>query len=370
VKTLLALKDSRNMNTQNRPKRWSLSFVILAAVTVLVMSALAAEPPYPYPSRDTHTTAGLNALYFPSFSSYSATRERGISIYDRLNLVSATLAQNQGIDMQKVQKIRGKRQRGEPLTPEDIAYMRRFQAERKKRYEAYKKEHPPRDTTGLVPLNERGKETYKEQEGGLYPRGTNAPPEGHLKAGLEMARKIVPLDKEGNLSKDGKIVFLSIGMSNTTQEFQVFKKVAEADPALNPQVVIVDGAQGGQTAKVTANAEARFWQVIDQRLEEANVTPKQVQAAWIKQANGGPTRPFPEEVKFLKECLVTNLHILADRFPNLRIAYISSRIYAGYTQVGGSPEPHAYESGFAVKWLIADQIAGNPELNYVLRKEM
>jgi|SRR5450432_2087300 hypothetical protein len=29
-----------------------------------------------------------------------------------------------------------------------------------------------------------------------------------------------------------------------------------------------------------------------------------------------------------------------------------------------NPEPYAYEGGFSVKWLIADQIAGKPELNY------
>ena len=54
---------------------------------------------------------------------------------------------------------------------------------------------------------------------------------------------------------------------------------------------------------------------------------------------------------------------MQDRFPNLKIAYLSSRTYAGYATSPLNPEPHAYESGFAVKWLIADQIAGKPELS-------
>ncbi|MFC1719189.1 hypothetical protein ACFL6S_36400 [Candidatus Poribacteria bacterium] len=78
-----------------------------------------------------------------------------------------------------------------------------------------------------------------------------------------MAQQIRPLDRNGKPSTDGKIIFLSIGMSNTTQEFQVFKKMADADPEKSTQVVIVDGAQGGQTAKVTA---ANMTKLRNQRL--------------------------------------------------------------------------------------------------------
>ena len=53
-----------------------------------------------------------------------------------------------------------------------------------------------------------------------------------------------------------------------------------------------------------------------------------------------------------------------DLFPNLKIAYLSSRVYAGYASTPLNPEPHAYETAFAVKWVIADQIGGQPALNY------
>jgi hypothetical protein len=62
--------------------------------------------------------------------------------------------------------------------------------------------------------------------------------------------------------------------------------------------------------------------------------------------------------------VAVSLHTVHDRFPNLKVAYLSSRTYGGYTEVGGSPEPWAYETGFSVKWAVADQIAGKPELNY------
>jgi len=69
----------------------------------------------------------------------------------------------------------------------------------------------------------------------------------------------------------------------------------------------------------------------------------------------------------MQEELVRVLHILHNKFPNLKIAYLSSRIYGGWAASPLNPEPHAYEEGFSVKWLIADQIAGKPGkpgLNY------
>jgi hypothetical protein len=66
----------------------------------------------------------------------------------------------------------------------------------------------------------------------------------------------------------------------------------------------------------------------------------------------------------LKDDLVVVLQKLKGRFPNLRLAYLSSRIYAGYATTPLNPEPYAYESAFAVRWLIRDQANGAPGLNY------
>ena len=79
-------------------------------------------------------------------------------------------------------------------------------------------------------------------------------------AALAMAAQIQPLDANGNPNAAGKIVMISVGMSNTTQEFASagtgnFKARADADPAKNPQLIIVDGAQGGQDATALARSE-------------------------------------------------------------------------------------------------------------------
>ena len=86
---------------------------------------------------------------------------------------------------------------------------------------------------------------------------------------------------------------------------------------------------------------------------------------WLGPA--GESRPdasFPRRVKALQQVIADTLRVMHERFPNLKIAYLSSRTYGGYATSPLNPEPHAYEGGFAVKWLIADQIAGKAELNY------
>ncbi|HUV65295.1 MAG TPA: alpha/beta fold hydrolase [Sedimentisphaerales bacterium] len=228
----------------------------------------------------------------------------------------------------------------------------------------YVKEHPPRESVGLIPLTDLGKGLYQGEPGGLYPGGENYPPSVHQKAGIKIARKIVPRDQEGRSSPDGKIVLLSLGFSNPTMEFQTFQKRAAADPDLNPSLVIVDGCQGGQATFIIENRHSNYWRVVDERLAAKRVTPEQVQAIWTKGAYSGPSDPFPIESKKLQAYLMGSLWTANARFPNLKIAYVSSRTYAGFAESGISPEPFAYETGFSVKWLIADQIAGKPELNY------
>ena len=63
--------------------------------------------------------------------------------------------------------------------------------------------------------------------------------------------------------------------------------------------------------------------------------------------------------------MIKILNVANDRYPNLRLAYLSSRIYAGYAMTALNPEPYAYEGAFSVRWVIQSQTRGdNPQLNY------
>ncbi len=220
-------------------------------------------------------------------------------------------------------------------------------------------------STGLVPLTDLGAGTYGGFAGGLYGNGSVARPAAHEAAGLAIATGLQPRNQAGAVDpQNGRIVLLSIGMSNTTQEFSTWVPISNADPQRNARVVVVDGAQGGQDAVRISDPNAAFWTNIDGRLTAAGVNAQQVQALWIKEAIAGPTAGFPAEATRLKNLLGDIVRITRQRYPNVALCYLSSRIYAGYATSTLNPEPYAYESGFAVKWLIDDQIAGQGNLNY------
>jgi hypothetical protein len=285
-------------------------------------------------------------------------------------VASLSRAGDEPIDWQRASELRRREQQGQTLTDEERAYLERAKAVRRQQAQ---QNVPPmaRETTGLVPITEMGEGLYKGQTGGLYGHGQNVPPEAHLKAAQQQASLIQPLDPDGNPATDGRIVLISLGMSNTTQEFSVFKKLADADPNKSPQVVIVDCAQGGQAALQWAHPannpnRPSPWVVMDERLQKAHAEPNQVQVVWMKQAEMGPAQygAFPAHAETLRDNMATILRMLKARFPNLQLAYLSSRIYAGYAQTALNPEPYAYESAFSVRWLIEAQMANDPNLNY------
>jgi hypothetical protein len=223
----------------------------------------------------------------------------------------------------------------------------------------------PKASVGLKPLPEMtASDRYKGEDGGLYGRGRNAPPDGHLKAARTETARITPLDEEGNRAAKGTIALVSISMSNATQEFSVFKQLADADPKKSPRVTIVDCAQNGQAMAQWVNPASRAWMEADRRLAAAGVSPKQVQVVWVKLANIQPIGELVDHGKELQRDTLKVLQNAKARFPNLRVAYLGSRIYGGWTTTPLNPEPYAYEGAFVVRWLILDQIAGDAGLNY------
>ena len=113
-----------------------------------------------------------------------------------------------------------------------------------------------------------------------------------------------------------------------------------------------------------ADPKAACWTEADRRLQVSRVTGQQVQVAWVKLANAGPSGELHEHGKQLEQDTRTVLSNLRSHFPNLRIAYLGSRIYGGYADGRLNPEPYAYEGAFVVRWLIQSQIHADAGLNY------
>jgi hypothetical protein len=143
--------------------------------------------------------------------------------------------------------------------------------------------------------------------------------------------------------------------------------MAKADPSVNSNLVIVNGAQGGATAKQMADLTSKYWStILNSIIPSAGITTKQIVAAWVNDVDGGPSGSFPSDMNLLQSQLETIANNLYTEFPNIKIAYYSSFSYAGYSDgvANLNPEPYAYESGFAVKNVIQDQLNGNTNLNY------
>ncbi len=243
-----------------------------------------------------------------------------------------------------------------------------------------------------VPLTDLGNRTYKGFEGGLYPNGANRVPALHALAGMRFAGEIKPLDTKGKPNPNGEIVLTSIGMSNSADEFGVFLRLARTNPNVNnASVMILNGGFGGITTcywestfgppPCSEQSENQFDRVRDRVLAPAGVSEQQVQVVWILEANGGPgirgcgrnrsqpCRPLcdPKSSGCENDPLYTEalryesqlgrvLRAAKIRWPNLKLAFLSSRIFGGYAKVPISPEPFAYEYGFSTKWLIQAQI--------------
>ncbi|WP_420630597.1 hypothetical protein [Candidatus Leptofilum sp.] len=220
-------------------------------------------------------------------------------------------------------------------------------------------------TVGLTPLTELGSDTYHGAQGGLYPGGSNERPSAHKEAGVEIAKEIRPLASDGSVDEqNGKIGFVAVGMSNTSMEFEAFADQADEIPQLNPAVVLVDGAQHSKASQFVANPNDEYWSVLTERLTDAGLSDAQVQVVWLKNARARAKAPFPVDALLLKNDLRETITLLHERFPNLKIVYLSSRTYGGYATIDLNPEPHAYQSAFAVKWLIEEQIEGDAGLNF------
>ena len=211
----------------------------------------------------------------------------------------------------------------------------------------------------MTPLTDLGSAQYLGFAGGLYPNGKNLCPSAYECAGMALGATVQPVDREGKPSIAGKIVMLSIGFSNASHAFTQFIQLAEADPRKNSSLLMIDAARDGAASTEIAVPFGDYWMHVEGQLQRCGGSAAQVQVVWLKTALAHETRGFPENARLLQRTLRSIVGILRTKFPLLKLVYLSSRTYGGYSESDLSPEPIAYESAFAVKWLIEERI-NNP----------
>jgi len=226
----------------------------------------------------------------------------------------------------------------------------------------------PNTTSPLIPINDLGTNTYQGSQAGLYPNGLNTRPASFDAAGVAIAQSIVPLDASGNPDPvNGKIGLMSLGMSALFDTWLTFTTDFYGDPTVNRNVVLVPGAQPRAYAANFANVNDGFWNPIYQNfLPEWGITASQVQIIYFKDIDPNPKGTFPADMAKLQseyESIAQNVHI---KFPNVKIMYFGGPVYTGYSNGLNNidNEPWEYESAFAVKWAIQDQINGKVSLNW------
>jgi hypothetical protein len=224
----------------------------------------------------------------------------------------------------------------------------------------------------FTPINDLGTGLYLNQyQGGLYPNGSNVAPAGHASVGTARAGSIGPLNTLGQPDPNGKFVVLSVGMSNTAQEYAggnvsmpgqpwTFMGQAASHPAVNHStMVLFNGARGGQTSQTWDQPTDSNYNRVATDLQSFGLSEAQVRVAWLKTANAQPNSSLPNanaDANMLVTQMGNIVRSMKVRYPNLETVFISSRIYAGYATTTLNPEPYAYEGGFAVKRVIEAQI--------------
>jgi hypothetical protein len=229
------------------------------------------------------------------------------------------------------------------------------------------------NSTVPIALTDLGSSTYHGFEGGLYPGGSNVTPLNHHLEGQQRASAIQPLNTSGQPDPSGRIVMLSVGMSNTNAYYcgskvpeiacdnGSFMDRAAADPAVSQsRLKLINGARSGAALGFWVGASNTEYDRIEtSQLNPQGLSEAQVQVVWALNANMSPSGSLPDsgaDAYFLISQYGQWVRELKMRYPNLQQVFFSSRIYGGYATVPLNPEPYAYESGFAVKWLIEAQI--------------
>lgn len=227
-----------------------------------------------------------------------------------------------------------------------------------------------KDSTGLIPIIDLEQGFYQGFQGGLY-FGSNNKPIQQVNNLNHAISNISPLNTSG-VQDDikGKIVLLSIGASNPKTEFQSFLNITDTFSLINPYLTIVNGGQGGKGLQKIIDPNESYWKYVENQLKTRAVNRFQVQVIWLEEDNTQVNNTsFPSAPLELGAEFKALFKILLQNYPNLQICYLNARGYSGFVDdlstANGLRHPRDYYNGWALKWLIENQIMGDTSLSFM-----
>jgi len=209
-----------------------------------------------------------------------------------------------------------------------------------------------------------GRKYRDEFETGLYPGGTNDMPQEHRRAGERIAATIRPLATGGALDEStGHILALVLGHSNCAMYFAALQQhLARQRDKLHPRFELLNAAVDGQQLPEILTLCGGVWDRAQSLLDRPGYSQRQVQVLFLHTTYHGarnrrqtPPGPFPDTMQAMQRDLNALLRHCVERFPNLKLAYLTCDGFRHFTRF----EPHVYREAFAVKWLIESQLGGD-----------
>ena len=166
---------------------------------------------------------------------------------------------------------------------------------------------------------------YKGEDGGLYGGGKNEPPRRCWRRPRRKRPRSSPSTQDGKPAKDGKIGLVSHQhVQRARWSIRSSRRSPMRTRRSRPWWPIVDCAQGGADDGAVGQSQGQgVGRGRPERLTDAEVSPEQVQVAWVKLANARPTgdadRAWQEAAEGHDGSSCTTPRSV---FPNLRIAYL------------------------------------------------
>ena len=220
--------------------------------------------------------------------------------------------------------------------------------------------------TAKIPLNDLGTGTFMGSEGGLYPNGQNIPSGTYADDLFSISQSIIPIDSFGNSSKNGRIVFISLGGSTCGHNMRQLKTQTDKNPLCNSKLKLLNCCNGYGDASLNSimNPNDPYWNHVTQVINGSGASYRSVQIVYLETDDSTKYINWPGRPNLVKSELETAANVLKTKFVNLKVLYVLGRTRTFGNQALFNREPSPYYFGWACKWTIEDQINGASNLAY------